>query len=998
MSRRFRWTDLQVKRLRLCPTADDFRNALDNLPKSLEETYHRALETIPEVHQGRMRKVLIWLTSSLRELTSSEVAAIVAFPFVEDVLRICTSVLITVIDGDFRETIKLAHFTVKEFLIIREGFEVGLHWYRFSAQLANRCVTTQTIDAVFGYPPTEPRVLHGYASQFWLAHARQIDAIPGSATSDKVQSRVNSLLEVDNREQLLDWRRKQFPLQVDLSRSINLFLHPTYYASMLGLQRSVMHFWKGDYSELNQRPGFYGNALDAAACMGHVEIVVWLVDHIENPLSHLDLPRVVQYLRTNVPQTLRALLQKGPKPSISPEVVYALTINPMGEEILKVLIEEDLATIFMTEELISTAAHNKWNRKIVEYLANNRPHEFPINLRTLGTVAQTSHYAMQLLVESRKGDIWFAEQDCLELANTRPYTVQKLLSLGVTIPITTKLIETLVTSPVGSQTLKLLLDTQTIERPLTSLEVLMVAKGSSLETFESLVRHRWANNQLTEELVLAIVFDCYLDPPAITTIPDQEISPNGLVHEKYRPILRRLPERSRSTSLIYGRETRIRLTKRVIGLISEQFEKAIMSHPVDGVADIRILAPDATYDQFSSLLKKHASNLGLSSTILQALDDSYMPGSTFALTAQRHVSRCAIAETISNGVKPPKAICLGPNSLPMAFPGRSYSSSEYDDKTTIYVPPPVQLDSALYEARLPEGYDTYWQGISDLSNEEAPWRDPPREISEEYFRSSPSRGISRGSSESSPESPCPEIASGRRGSSSPSSSSSEEEQEYSISQYPICPRAPRPETLYSCRHCSAYFKSSHDVRRHHSLVHTWSRSWSCAALIAVVTGFHKLSTTGGATDICGCCGEESNPANREYQLDHILREHRFGVCKAEKFDHGHEFRKHIEYNHAGKSGRWMDILVATCLHNEPPQQPISTAVSSDNDHTSTNSCGYRRYVYSGNIRHFSKKRASSSRGGEGRVQLRCRSVRGRQSRSRKNSFDMWRMNIRDGLS
>jgi hypothetical protein len=59
MSRRFRWTDLQVKRLRLCPTADDFRNALDTLPKSLEETYHRALETIPEVHQGRMRKDIL---------------------------------------------------------------------------------------------------------------------------------------------------------------------------------------------------------------------------------------------------------------------------------------------------------------------------------------------------------------------------------------------------------------------------------------------------------------------------------------------------------------------------------------------------------------------------------------------------------------------------------------------------------------------------------------------------------------------------------------------------------------------------------------------------------------------------------------------------------------------------------------------------------------------------------------------------------------------------
>jgi hypothetical protein len=168
INRRFRWTDLQIRRLRTCPTAKDFRDALDTIPKSLEETYQRALETIPDIHQECVRQILIWLTSSFRELTSSEVAAVVAFPFVEDVLRICTSVLITVIDGNTRETIKLAHFTVKEFLIIQEGFVEGLSWYRFTARLANRCVTAQAVKSVFGYPPIGSKVLFEYASQFWF--------------------------------------------------------------------------------------------------------------------------------------------------------------------------------------------------------------------------------------------------------------------------------------------------------------------------------------------------------------------------------------------------------------------------------------------------------------------------------------------------------------------------------------------------------------------------------------------------------------------------------------------------------------------------------------------------------------------------------------------------------------------------------------------------------------------------------------------------------------
>lgn len=202
MFRRFRWTNFQIKRLRTCPTANESREALHTIPETLEETYHRALGTILKKHQGHVQRVLIWLTSSSRELTSLEVATAVSFPFVEDVLRICTSVLITVIEGDTRDTIKLAHFTVKEFLIIREGFEEGPHWYRYTARLANRCVTTQAIETVFGDSPAESRNLFRYANRFWPAHARQNTMTPGCNASDELQSKIDSLFEPGTRESL----------------------------------------------------------------------------------------------------------------------------------------------------------------------------------------------------------------------------------------------------------------------------------------------------------------------------------------------------------------------------------------------------------------------------------------------------------------------------------------------------------------------------------------------------------------------------------------------------------------------------------------------------------------------------------------------------------------------------------------------------------------------------------------------------------------------------
>lgn len=641
----------------------------------------------------------------------------VAFPFVEDVLRICTSVLVTVIDGDTRETIKLAHFTVKEFLILREGFEEGLRWYRFTARLANRCVTAQAVESVFGYPPTGSKVLFAYASQFWLAHATQFDSLSGAIDSDEVQLRINSLLHNNNREQLLDWLKRQSSKQAGPTESISLSMHPIYYALVLGLKRSIIDLWEDYFSQSNQELGSYGNILDLAASMGEVEVVIWLVDRIEIPSTYYNLPHIVQHLRINVPQTLRALLQKGPKPSIGPEIVYALTVNSAGEEILKTFLEEDLASVVVTEELICAAANNKWNRKIVEFLVRNSTQKFPVNFRGLLVVAGTSHTALQHLVESREGSSRFRKEDYLELAQAKSaYTVEKLLSLGVTIPITTELIETLAASPLGSQILTLLLNTQTIEHPLTSSDVLTVAKGFGFETFTSLLRHRWEDNRLTEELVLALAFNYYLDPPARTTIPEREVRPGGLVHEKYRPNVKFSTIHSSTKALIAlldRKELEIDLTESMIALISGHFKQEVITHLVNRIGKFCIFAPDASYDRFSSLLKENILYLGISPLILQASDDSYRVMSILPQVVRTHghdshrvmatlprivrlydsrstavtVSDEPGTEVDASSQDHQAAVSAELSSLPRPLPGFSYSTSEYDDRSTIYVHP-----------------------------------------------------------------------------------------------------------------------------------------------------------------------------------------------------------------------------------------------------------------------------------------------------------------------
>jgi hypothetical protein len=694
--RRFRWTDLQIKRLRVCPTTDDFRDALNTLPKSLEETYHQALETIPDAHRKRMRRVLIWLTSSLRELTSSEVAAVIAFPFVEDVLRVCTSVLITVIDGNTQETIKLAHFTVKEFLIIQEGFEVGLHWYRFSAQLANRCVTAEAIDAVFGSHSSDLKNILGYASQYWPAHARQLHTLFGSASCDEVQSRIDTLFEAQNRKPFLHWLKAWFPDEASFSHTASLPLRPMYYASLLGLRRSVEQHWT-DCSQLDQQEGFYGNSLDAAACMGHADVVMWLTDRLEIPSNYFDLPLILWCLRVNIAETLRALLRKPAKLHINTEAMLALTMTPVGEEMLKILLEEKLVAVSITEDLVLAAAHNKCNGKIIEFLVRGFTRQFPISLRALLTVAETSLSALQMLIDIRKGDICFNERDYMEFRQEgSTCNLERLLHLGVSIPVTTELIRVLASSSCGSRILRLLLRSQTIEHSLTRSDVLTVAGAFDPEILQSLSRHEWVENTITEELILAIAFNCYLDPPIRSEIPQRDILAGDFVHHRYRTTLRQSTMRRSSTALISlmkRKKLDAHLLERTIARIVEQFEKEVLLHLVNTLAGAPICGwpvSSCDYAGFSSILRTHASHIGVSPRILQALDDGYKLMCYWPLTVQKRYVRSNAAIDRRSVIHVSAedclaAVTLGLGSLPSALCGLDYSTSEYDGRYTIRV-------------------------------------------------------------------------------------------------------------------------------------------------------------------------------------------------------------------------------------------------------------------------------------------------------------------------
>ena len=74
---RFQWVRCQLDSLRKCVTASDLEAALDSLPKSLDATYERILQQIPDEHQEKVHRVLQFLCCSARPMLLGELAEVV---------------------------------------------------------------------------------------------------------------------------------------------------------------------------------------------------------------------------------------------------------------------------------------------------------------------------------------------------------------------------------------------------------------------------------------------------------------------------------------------------------------------------------------------------------------------------------------------------------------------------------------------------------------------------------------------------------------------------------------------------------------------------------------------------------------------------------------------------------------------------------------------------------------------------------------------------------
>ncbi|KAI9370275.1 hypothetical protein BJX61DRAFT_544805 [Aspergillus egyptiacus] len=189
--RRFRWADLQITRFRQCPTDDRIRDALRTTPPDLESTYQAILDGIEEKGDSSLaRQMLMLLAFPAGPLDLKTVASSAGLRSPAYVLNICTSSLLSVSDDD---SVRLAHFSVKEFLVVKPDEDRG-EGCRFSATAARERLASQTVDLLLSKTQelteetamTKPFLV--YAAIYWHSHVAALGdvALWPEGLADKV--------------------------------------------------------------------------------------------------------------------------------------------------------------------------------------------------------------------------------------------------------------------------------------------------------------------------------------------------------------------------------------------------------------------------------------------------------------------------------------------------------------------------------------------------------------------------------------------------------------------------------------------------------------------------------------------------------------------------------------------------------------------------------------------------------------------------------------------
>ena len=290
------------------------RKKLKSLPKDLEETYARILTEIPQDYREDALTALKWLTFSGRPLMLDElVEALLLSPSRQpaynpenrlsdpyDIMQILPGLVsISTNTKLSKEEIRLAHFSVKEYLLSEKIRHEPTSYFGTDLVAANQFLTEACLAYILHYTTAKERTnsaedlrlfpLLYYACRYWYVHMKVIMNEGQLVSDSRASTNLLSMQLLQSDSARRSWlmvhrpdmiKKKPFPSYVHP----NEFGSALYYTAYLGFTDAV----KGlvDHEKpcnraqiVNTLGGSYGLPLCAAAAIGHVDICRSLIQH-----------------------------------------------------------------------------------------------------------------------------------------------------------------------------------------------------------------------------------------------------------------------------------------------------------------------------------------------------------------------------------------------------------------------------------------------------------------------------------------------------------------------------------------------------------------------------------------------------------------------------------------------------------------------------------------------------------------------------------------------
>ncbi|KAM6494777.1 Ankyrin repeat-containing domain protein [Amanita muscaria] len=299
----FRLVACQLSGLKKCfSSMQGLKEALASLPKTLQDSYQKTMDSIPVMNRLTVDKLLMWLACSFSPLSLPELAAVVAFDDVtyeqndelvlhnaQDITRFCSDLVHVTTDGK----VILAHASVKAFLLSYH-FKLGGGAKLCHAHVTKICIQS----AVSGFERLEE-----YSKLYWASHLIQEELM-----DDDTIVEMSKPLFMDLHEKFASYNFLDNDYYHYFKPSDGQPSSPLVYASLLGMSKTV------DWL-LNQRDFSHdlNLALLSASYQGHADIIDSLLKRgAKIDATHVDNTTALQFasIKPHL-EVVRLLIKRG---------------------------------------------------------------------------------------------------------------------------------------------------------------------------------------------------------------------------------------------------------------------------------------------------------------------------------------------------------------------------------------------------------------------------------------------------------------------------------------------------------------------------------------------------------------------------------------------------------------------------------------------------------------------------------------------------------------